>query len=91
MARRYRRASKKKCWTGSSEHRSILAIWYWTPSAGALPRWVVADRLGHACDGIDLSPLAVKLVNDRITADRGKDGGPATGRRYRDRPASEAR
>ena len=44
------------------------------PFCGCATTLVVADRLGRDWAGIDLSPLAIKLVNDRITADRGKDG-----------------
>ena len=44
------------------------------PFCGCATTLVVADRLGREWAGIDLSPLAIKLVNDRITADRGKDG-----------------
>ena len=44
------------------------------PFCGCATTLVVADRLGREWAGIDLSPLAIKLVNDRITADRSKDG-----------------
>ena len=44
------------------------------PFCGCATTLVAADRLGRDWAGIDLSPLAIKLVNDRITADRGKGG-----------------
>ncbi|MDE0149952.1 MAG: DNA methyltransferase [Rhodospirillaceae bacterium] len=46
------------------------------PFCGCATALVAADRLGRRWAGIDLSPLAVKLVNDRIAADRAdKKGG----------------
>ena len=41
----------------------------------ALRRLVAADRLRRKWAGIDLSPLAIKLVNERIAEDRGLWGG----------------
>ena len=41
------------------------------PFCGCATALVAADRLSRKWAGIDLSPLAVKLVNDRIQADRG--------------------
>ena len=41
------------------------------PFCGCATTLVCADRLGRQWAGIDLSPLAVKLVNDRIVQDRG--------------------
>ena len=55
-------------------NQAILATWCWTRSAAALPPWSLRTALGASGAGIDLSPLAIKLVNDRIIADRGKDG-----------------
>ncbi|MYI68551.1 MAG: hypothetical protein F4103_07330 [Boseongicola sp. SB0673_bin_14] len=40
------------------------------PFCGCATACVAADRLGRKWAGIDLSPLAVKLVNDRIAQDR---------------------
>ena len=45
------------------------------PFCGCATALVAADRLGRQWAGIDLSPLAVKLVDDRIAADRGLWGG----------------
>ena len=45
------------------------------PFCGCATALVAADRLGREWAGIDLSPLAVKLVDDRIAADRGLWGG----------------
>ena len=44
--------------------------WVLDPFCGCATALVVADRLERRWAGIDLSPLAVKLVNDRIAADR---------------------
>jgi len=41
------------------------------PFCGCATALVAADRLQRQWVGIDLSPLAIKLVNDRITKDRG--------------------
>ncbi len=41
------------------------------PFCGCATALVAADRLGREWAGIDLSELAVKLVNDRIVEDRG--------------------
>ncbi len=41
------------------------------PFCGCATTMVAADRLEREWAGIDLSPLAVKLVNERITEDRG--------------------
>ena len=41
------------------------------PFCGCATACVAADRLSREWAGIDLSPLAVKLVNKRITEDRG--------------------
>jgi len=41
------------------------------PFCGCATALVAADRLGRRWAGIDLSPLAVTLVNDRIVQDRG--------------------
>ena len=41
------------------------------PFCGCATTMVAADRLERQWAGIDLSPLAVKLVNERITEDRG--------------------
>lgn len=41
------------------------------PFCGCATSLVAADRLRRQWAGIDLSPLAVKLVNERIAADRG--------------------
>ncbi len=46
------------------------------PFCGCATTLVAADRLQRQWAGIDLSPLAIKLVNDRITEDRGLWGGP---------------
>ena len=45
------------------------------PFCGCATALVAADRLQRHWVGIDLSPLAVKLVDDRIKADRGLWGG----------------
>ena len=42
------------------------------PFCGCATSLVAADRLSRRWAGIDLSPLAVKLVNERIAADRGE-------------------
>ncbi|MDE0152490.1 MAG: DNA methyltransferase [Gammaproteobacteria bacterium] len=42
------------------------------PFCGCATALVVADRLGRQWAGIDLSPLAIKLVDERIAEDRGK-------------------
>lgn len=41
------------------------------PFCGCATSLVAADRLGREWAGIDLSQLAIKLVNERITEDRG--------------------
>ncbi len=41
------------------------------PFCGCATALVVADRLSRRWAGIDLSPLAIKLVNERIASDRG--------------------
>ena len=46
------------------------------PFCGCATSLVAADRLSRRWAGIDLSPLAVKLVNDRIRQDRGGDISP---------------
>lgn len=48
------------------------------PFCGCATALVAADRLGRQWAGIDLSPLAIKLVNERIAADRGPLWGGAT-------------
>ncbi len=48
------------------------------PFAGCATACVSADRLQRQWAGIDLSPLAVKLVNERIAGDRGLWGGAIT-------------
>ncbi len=48
------------------------------PFCGCATALVVADRLGRQWAGIDLSPLAIKLVNARIAEDRGPLWGGAT-------------
>ena len=45
------------------------------PFCGCATALVAADRLQREWAGIDLSALAVKLVNDRIAGDRGLWGG----------------
>ncbi len=45
------------------------------PFCGCATTLVAADRLGRQWAGIDLSPLAIKLVNERIAEDRGLFGG----------------
>ena len=45
------------------------------PFCGCATSLVAADRLGREWAGIDLSPLAIKLVNERIAVDRGLFGG----------------
>ncbi len=45
------------------------------PFCGCATALVAADRLQRQWAGIDLSPLAIKLVNERIKADRGLWGG----------------
>ena len=45
------------------------------PFCGCATALVAADRLQRRWAGIDLSPLAVRLVNDRIAGDRGLWGG----------------
>ncbi|MDE0647574.1 MAG: DNA methyltransferase [Cyanobacteria bacterium MAG IRC4_bin_6] len=47
------------------------------PFCGCATALVAADRLGRQwAAGIDLSPLAIKLVNDRIIEERGAMGRP---------------
>jgi len=46
------------------------------PFCGCATALVAADRLQRQWAGIDLSPLAIRLVNDRITEERGLWGGP---------------
>ena len=41
------------------------------PFCGCATALVAADRLGRQWAGIDLSPLAIRLVDERITQDRG--------------------
>ena len=45
------------------------------PFCGCATTLVAADRLQREWVGIDLSPLAIKLVNDRISDERGLWGG----------------
>ncbi len=45
------------------------------PFCGCATTLVAADRLQRQWAGIDLSPLAIKLVNERISEDRGLFGG----------------
>ena len=47
------------------------------PFCGCATTMVAADRLERQWAGIDLSPLAVKLVNERIADDRGQLWGGA--------------
>ena len=50
------------------------------PFCGCATTLVAADRLQRQWAGIDLSPLAIKLVDDRIAADRtDKKGGEVAG------------
>ena len=42
------------------------------PFCGCATTLIAADRLQRRWAGIDLSPLAIKLVNERIAEDRGK-------------------
>ena len=50
------------------------------PFCGCATTLVAADRLGRRWAGIDLSPLAIRLVNDRIAEDRAPKGrGKAVG------------
>ena len=48
------------------------------PFCGCATALVAASRLGRQWAGIDLSPLAVKLVNERVAADQGLFGGAVT-------------
>ena len=48
------------------------------PFCGCATTLVAADRLQRQWAGIDLSPLAIKLVNERIADDRGPLWGGAT-------------
>ena len=48
------------------------------PFCGCATALVAADRLRRKWVGIDLSPLAIKLVNDRIIEDRGPLWGRVT-------------
>ena len=48
------------------------------PFCGCATALVAADRLQRQWAGIDLSPLAVKLVDERVAADRGLWGGVIT-------------
>ena len=41
------------------------------PFCGCATSLVAADRAGRNWAGIDLSPLSIRLVNDRVTQDRG--------------------
>ena len=45
------------------------------PSCGCATALVAADRLQREWAGVDLSPLAIKLVDDRVAEDRGLWGG----------------
>jgi len=45
------------------------------PFCGCATTLVAADRLQRGWAGIDLSPLAIRLVNERIAGDRGVWGG----------------
>ena len=45
------------------------------PFCGCATTLVAADRLQRRWAGIDLSPLAIKLVNERVAGDRGLWGG----------------
>ena len=51
----------------SSERDDLI----FDPFCGCATALVAADRLNRRWAGVDLSELAVKLVNDRITEDRG--------------------
>ena len=54
--------------------------WVLDPFCGCATALVVADRLERRWTGIDLSPLAVQLVNNRIAEDRAdKKGGEHIG------------
>ena len=55
---------------GSNEGDLVL-----DPFCGCATALVAADRLQRRWAGIDLSPLAIKLVDERIAADRGIWGG----------------
>lgn len=51
--------------------------WVLDPFCGCATTLVIADQLGRQWAGIDLSALAIKLVNERISEDRGALwGGP---------------
>ena len=43
------------------------------PFCGCATALVAADRLQREWAGVDLSPLAIKLVDERIAEDRGKN------------------
>ena len=45
------------------------------PFCGCATALVAADRLQREWAGVDLSPLAIKLVDDRVAEDRGLWGG----------------
>lgn len=57
---------------------SNLGDMVFDPFCGCATSLVVADRLNRKWAGVDLSSLAVKLVDDRITEDRGPIWGGAT-------------
>ena len=46
------------------------------PFCGCATTLVAAERLGRKWAGIDISPLAINLVSDRIAKERGLWGGP---------------
>ena len=46
--------------------------WVFDPFCGCATALVAADRLNRKWAGVDLSPLAIKLVDERIALDRGQ-------------------
>ncbi|MBC6411680.1 MAG: HNH endonuclease, partial [Hyphomonadaceae bacterium] len=56
----------------ASSHESDLVF---DPFCGCATTLVAADRLRREWAGVDLSPLAIKLVDERIAKDRGLWGG----------------
>ena len=66
-----RRKSPSPCSTRIIEASSNEGDIVFDPFCGCATTLVAADRLERQWAGIDLSPLAVKLVNARIGEDRG--------------------
>ena len=56
----------------ASSNRNDMVL---DPFCGCATALVAADRLQREWAGIDLSPLAIKLVDDRVAEDRGLWGG----------------